>query len=128
MRSASDNLETEGEESLLITDVDFTTAKEAELLNWQKHNVFEEVDDIGQQCISTRWVCTLKESESGVQQKARLVVKGFEECLDEIHKNSPTCNKQSLRLNLSIIACKKWKERYILNLQKKHILLEKYGN
>ena len=49
-------------------------------------------------------------SESGVQQKARLVAKGFEEdCLDEIPKNSCTCDKQSLRLILSIIACKKWK-------------------
>ena len=65
---------------------------------------------MGQPCISTRWVYTLKEVGDKLQRKARLVAKGFEEdCLDEVLKNSPTCDKQSLRLILSVIAQKKWK-------------------
>ncbi|CAG2208260.1 unnamed protein product [Mytilus edulis] len=96
-------------EDVLLSDIDFTEAREAELDNWRKHNVFEEVEDNGQNCISTRWVYTMKELENEFHRKARLVAKGFEEdSLDEIPKNSPTCEKQSLRLILSIIASKRW--------------------
>ncbi|CAC5404047.1 unnamed protein product [Mytilus coruscus] len=96
-------------EDLLLSDIDFTEAKEAELDNWRKHNVYEEVEDNGQNCISTRWVYTMKELENEFHRKARLVAKSFEEdSLDEIPKNSPTCEKQSLRLILSIIANKRW--------------------
>ena len=38
-------------------------AKEKELDNWNKFNVFQEVQDIGQKTISTRWVITQKEQE-----------------------------------------------------------------
>ncbi|CAG2191494.1 unnamed protein product [Mytilus edulis] len=96
-------------EDVLLSDIDFTEAREAELDNWNKHNVYEEVEDNGQNCISTRWVYTMKELENEFHRKARLVAKGFEEdSLDEIPKNSPTCEKQSLRLILSIIASKRW--------------------
>ncbi|VDI23145.1 Hypothetical predicted protein [Mytilus galloprovincialis] len=96
-------------EDVLLSDIDFTEAREAELDNWRKHNVYEEVEDNGQNCISTRWVYTMKELENEFHRKARLVAKGFEEdSLDEIPKNSPTCEKQSLRLILSIIASKRW--------------------
>ena len=96
-------------EEAFFNEVDFCDARKAELENWKRHNVYQEVEDIGQSCVSTRWVYTIKEVDSEIHRKARLVAKGFEEdCLDEIQKNSPTCDKQSLRLVLSIIMQKKW--------------------
>ncbi|VDI58471.1 Hypothetical predicted protein [Mytilus galloprovincialis] len=59
-------------EDVLLSDIDFTEAREAELDNWRKHNVFEEVEDNGQNCISTRWVYTMKELENEFHRKARL--------------------------------------------------------
>lgn len=67
------------EEDVLIVNDAFMPAKHAELSNWKQNNVFEEVKDEGQKCISTRWVCTLKETPDGVVPKARLVARGFEE-------------------------------------------------
>ena len=97
-------------EEVLISDVDFKEAEQVELNNWETHGAYKEVDDRGQKCVSTRWVHTLKDVGGILHRKARLVAKGFEEdCLEEIQKNSPTCDKQSLRLILSIIAQKKWK-------------------
>ena len=105
------NTENEGEtEEIFINNIDFKEAQKAELDSWKHHNVYQEVEDLGRQCVSTRWVYTLKPVENKLQRKARLCAKGFEEdCLDEIKKNSPTCDKQSLRLVLSVIAQKKWK-------------------
>ena len=97
-------------EEIFVTDVDFHNARQAELKSLKAHKVYEEVEDTGQPSISTRWVYTLKEVGDKLQRKARLFAKGFEEdCLDEILKNSSTCDKQSLRLILSVIAQKKWK-------------------
>ena len=97
-------------EEVLISDINFEGLKQVELKNWKKHGVYDEKDNRGQKCVSTRWVHTLKEIDGILYRKARLVAKGFEEdCLEEIQKNSPTCDKQSLRLILSIIAQKKWK-------------------
>ena len=95
----------EGEtEEIFINSIDFQEAKKVELSNWKDHNVYEEVEDLGQQCVSTRWVYTLREADDTLERKARLVAKGFEEdCLNEIKKNSPTCDKPSLRLILSVI-------------------------
>ena len=46
-------------------------AKERELENLTKYGVFEEVEDIGQERISLRWVITKKEKLD--RQKGRLV-------------------------------------------------------
>ena len=63
----------------------------------------------GKDDVSTRWICTLKESKEGVIHKARLVVRGFEEIHDEeIPKDSPTCASESLKVVLSVLAQKKW--------------------
>lgn len=37
-----------------------------------------EVKDEGQECVSTRWMCTLKEISEKLITKARLVARGFE--------------------------------------------------
>ncbi|VDI46237.1 Hypothetical predicted protein [Mytilus galloprovincialis] len=91
------------------TPIDFCDERKAELENWKRNHVYQEVEDYGQSYVITRWVYTIKEADNEIHRKARLVAKGFEEdYLDEIQKNSPTCDKQSLRLILSIIMQKKW--------------------
>ena len=49
-------------------------AKAIELFSWKEHAVYSEVVDEGQETISTRWLCTTKETDSGKAYKARLVV------------------------------------------------------
>lgn len=91
------------ENDILIVHQDtFTHAKQAELSNWRKNNVFEEQKDEGQICISTKWVCTLKETTNGIVPKARLVARGFEEInTQEPPKESPTC--ASLKMVMAVI-------------------------
>lgn len=57
----------------------FDTAKQEGIRNWNKNYVFEEVEDAGQKCVSTRWVCSLKETDEGIVPKARLCSQSFEE-------------------------------------------------
>ena len=64
---------------LKTKDMSFDSAKLDKLSNWRKNVMFEEVKDIGQKRVSTRWVCTLKESLTGIVPKARLVARGLEE-------------------------------------------------
>ena len=91
-----------------LDDLAVDEAKAKELLSWQEHNVYTEVANEGQTTISTRWVCTTKDTENGKTYKARLVVRGFEEDTSEIRKDSPTCNKESFRLILAVVASNKW--------------------
>lgn len=91
-----------------LNDLNVDQAKANELQKWKDHNVYTEVQDIGQPKISTRWVCTEKDSEKGKIFKARLVARGFEEDTSLIRKDSPTCNKESLRLVLAVISSKQW--------------------
>lgn len=94
---------------LITKDISFDAAKQQEIENWQNNNVYEEVTDKGQKCISTRWVCTLKETSNGIVPKARLVARGFEEVnIHELQKDSPTCASESLRLLLAVICQNKW--------------------
>ena len=41
-------------------DVDIIQAKSKELQNWKDHNLYSEVENVGQKCISTRWVISEK--------------------------------------------------------------------
>lgn len=84
------------------------SAKMAEIDNWMRFGVFEEVDDLGQTSITTRWVVTLKEDKGEKSVKARLVVRGFQEDT-EVQSDSPTATKESLRAILSIAATRGWK-------------------
>ena len=79
-------------------------AKVNELNNWKLFEVMDEVEDLGQKTISTRWVISEKESaEQSKIVKARLVVRGFEE--DKVLQvDSPTVNKTAFRLALAISA------------------------
>ena len=55
--------------------------------------------------MSSRWVDTVKNDGEKINLKSSLVANRFEEdCLDRIPKYSPTIDKSSLRVVLSIIA------------------------
>ena len=98
------------EEEVFQVDSDFfQSAKESELINWQKNDVFEEVPYIGQKTISLKWVYTLKNIDDKTFPKARLVAKGFEEDSKDIPKDSPTCSKEVIRTMLALTAQKEWK-------------------
>ncbi|KAL6481141.1 hypothetical protein MHYP_G00092210 [Metynnis hypsauchen] len=94
---------------LITKDISFDAAKQEEIKNWQDNDVFVEVENAGQKCVSTRWVCTLKETPKGIVPKARLVARGFEELnRQELQKDSPTCAAESLRLLLAVICQNLW--------------------
>ncbi len=101
--------DTDIENVLIIEDVSFDNPKLDELNKWKEFHVYNEVPDIGQRCISTRWVCTIKETSKGNIHKARLVARGFEDLeRNSVQKDSPTCAKESLRMLLAITAQRSW--------------------
>ena len=77
-------------------------AKEMEY--WDKYKVYSEVRDTGQKVLSTRWVITTKGQD---QYKARLVVRGFEE-EESCQADSPTGEKTSMRILLTIVVANNW--------------------
>ena len=91
----------------------FDQAKKDELQKWIDMDTYDEVCDTGQNRITTRWVCTEKNKANNIVLKARLVVRGFEENTNELRKDSPTCQKESLRCLLTVISAKRWKLRSI---------------
>ena len=77
---------------MLTKTICFDKAKSKELASWKKHDFFKEVNFTGQKCVSTRWICTLKNTADGLVPKARLVARGFEEKgLQEIPNDSRSC-------------------------------------
>lgn len=86
----------------------FEDARRKELENWKSMKVYEEVEDRNQPAISVRWVYKEKVVGSENVKKARLVARGYEEDTDGIVTDSPTGNKDSLRLVISLVASKEW--------------------
>ena len=80
-------------------------AKEKEIENLKKYEVFQKVRDEEQVTIGTRWVITQKEAHDGqkTQVKARLVAQGFQE-IDKVQSDSPTVLRESFRMFLSLAA------------------------
>lgn len=78
-------------------------AKETELQKLVHFDVYTEVDDEGQPCISTTWVLTDKEG----QIKARLVARGFEES-ETVERDSPTVAKSTMRLLITTAMSRGW--------------------
>ena len=91
---------------------DVLNAKTLELENWKKFDVFEEVENQGQTALSVRWVCTEKMIDGQIKTKARLVARGFEE-VQKAQSDSPTGNKDTLRIFLAIISSRGWSCRSI---------------
>ena len=97
----------------LENDPKITRAKESEVQNLKDHDVYEVVEDSGQEVISAKWVLTEKINENGESViKGRLVARGFEETI-EGRTDSPTCNKQSLRLVFATAASHNWEIKSI---------------
>ena len=105
-------------ECALITDSTFHNsvlmeAMSDELHNLADNNVFEEIDDIGQDYIQTKWDFTEKSDGSSSWVKARLVAKGFQEDTTDLRVDSPTCSKTNLRTVLAIAATNKWRVKSV---------------
>lgn len=95
--------------ALVLENISFKDAKMKELESWKRNGVYVEHKNIGQKCISTRWICNLKDTPDGTIHKARLVARGFEEIDKEnLPKDSPTCGSDSLRLVLAVLAQRQW--------------------
>lgn len=86
----------------------FDQPKMEELQKWRDMETYVEVEDVGQPRISSRWVCTEKVKGGKLVCKARLVARGFDEDTDQLKKDSPTCQKVSLRCLLAILSSKGW--------------------
>ena len=84
-------------------EADCLKAKEAELQKLIDFDVYTEVDDEGQPCISTTWVLTGKEG----QIKARLVAPGFGES-ETVERDSPTVAKSTTRLLMTTAMSRGW--------------------
>ena len=82
-------------------------AKQTELQEWKSREVYNEIEDSGQPCISLRWVLKQKTENGQIKTKARLCARGFEED-HEFRTDSPTCSREGLRIGLSLIAARKW--------------------
>ena len=96
------------ESFLAVQDEQTLNAKKLELENWRRESVFEEVDDVGQNFMSVRWVVTPRIIDGLWSTKARLVARGFEEDKSELRTDSPTCMRETLKIGLCFAASKKW--------------------
>ena len=81
-------------------------AKDQELKRLEEFGVYQEVKDIGQSHVSSRWVVTTK-GEHNQLVKARLVARGFEETCN-IKTDSPTVTKKVISILLSLAASNNW--------------------
>ena len=99
-------------ESVLIScnedDPDDKEAKLAELARWNQYNVYKEVDNVGQNYVTSQWVMSQKYVNGVRQIKARLVARGFQES-DDQRKDSPTATVESIRLMLVLASSNGWK-------------------
>ena len=97
------------QDCLVVSEEDYSEAKNKELRSWSENNVYEEVKYQNQDCITTTWVCTMKHDKDGPVPKARLVARGFQDKdVDLVRSDSPTCSKESLRVLLVVAASSSW--------------------
>ena len=91
-----------------INDSDLLQAKLDELNKCKENKVYRSVPYTNQDCISVRWVNTVKFVNGKRVVKSRLVARGFEEKQGSLLTDSATCAKESLKILLTILASKKW--------------------
>ena len=87
-------------------------AKIIELESWRNRETYSEEDDLGQSCISVRWVLTRKFKNGESFIKARLCARGFEE-MNDFPTDSPCCSRISVRSIFALIASNQWKVQAI---------------
>ena len=78
-------------------------AKQQELAKLKEFDTYQIVEDKGQDRITTTWVLT----EKADTVRARLTCRGFQE-EDDFPTDSPTIQKASIRMILTIAATSKW--------------------
>ena len=71
-------------------------AKMKEIESWYTNGAVEEVRDEGQTTMSIRWIITEKIKEGKKCCKARLVVRGLEECVEGISTNLFSRNTETV--------------------------------
>ena len=57
--------------------IEILEAKQVELANWRKHNVYDETEDVGQRVILVKWVITQKFKNNKMIYKTHLVAWGL---------------------------------------------------
>ena len=89
---------------------EFEEARQKELQSFIDTETYVEVDDEGQEAISTRWVYTYKPlPDGGFKPKARLVARGYEDReISQLDTSSPTCTKANFRLALALSCTFGW--------------------
>ena len=87
----------EEEVNIVMIPVRCFQAKQVELEELKNFQTYEEVDDLGQNWVSTTWVLWQK----GDEVRARLVARGYEEEGD-VRKDSPNIEKSTVRLFLTL--------------------------
>ena len=77
--------------------------KKNEIKKILDYDIFDEIEDVGQEAIGSRWVITVKEKHDGQKQqtKARLFARGFQESLKP-QSDSPRASKKSFKLMMAI--------------------------
>ena len=93
---------------IFFNSTEVMAAKEKEIENWIENEVFEEIEDSGQQTISVRWVVTEKTPNDKPETRARLVARGFEEETTQLKKDSPTCSRETVNLVFWVASGNKW--------------------
>ena len=80
-------------------------AKKTEMNNLINFDTFEEVTDIGQPMIQSRWILTEKQAHNGQKKKVkgRIVAMGFQEEFKP-QSDSPTVLRDSLKTLLAVAA------------------------
>ena len=92
---------------ILFNSEEVMCAKEKEIQNWKDNEVYDKVEDVGQESLSVRWlVMKLKGGQPVV--KARRVRRGYEEDTKGLRKDSPTCSREAVRLALSLTLAMGW--------------------
>ena len=80
-------------------------AKAAEIKNLESFGTFEEVADVGQSTIGSRWIITRKEAHDNQKKKCkgRIVARGFQE-QQKPQSDSPTVLRASVKTFVAVAA------------------------
>ena len=105
---------THTDEEDLVNEIHLTSmenehykAKMKELLSWKEQNVYVEMNDNGQKCVSVQWVIKPKYIEGKLSTKARLCARGFEEDTS-FRTDSPISTREGICVVFSTIASMQW--------------------
>ena len=80
-------------------------AKAAEIKNLESFGTYEEVEDVGQNTIGSRWIITRKEAHDGQKKKCkgRIVARGFQK-QEKPQSDSPTVLRASVKTFVAVAA------------------------